>query len=426
MTYVAKIDGPGCGCEAHDHKRSLISLDQAFAAIGVALEAVRETEVLPLGAAKGRILAEPVLARSMTPPFDNAAMDGYAVRSAELSGEGPWTLQVAGRITAGTLLRDGEQLALRAVRIFTGAPVPQGFDTVVMQEEVQREGDQIVLDRKPRVGSHIRRTGEDMAQGAVVLAPGASLGPREIAACAAAGHGEVTVKRKIRVAFLSSGDELADAGAERDPAQIWDINLPMICAALPAYAELISATAGGADDPETLKQHLSKQLAEADLVITTGGISVGEADFVKPVMRALGVEEVFSGVALKPGKPITLGRRGARYWLGLPGNPLSAYITWHLFGRDVLARLSGFDQPATRRHVVLTQELRHRPGRCELRLARLAGFDGQGRELVAQDAATHSGRVAGLPKADGAVLVPGDCETIAAGGLVEFVPFFQD
>lgn len=424
MTYLDKIQGPGCGCDAYDQGKKLVSIDQAFLAINQTVSAVKEEEILPLAKAHGRVLSQPVLARGMTPPFDNSAMDGYAVRAADFQGEGPWHMPVVARITAGSTLDPEIALQGAAVRIFTGAPVPASCDAVIMQEAVAREGDTISLRSRPTPGSHIRKAGEDMRTGAEILPVGTLLGAREIAACAAAGQGEVSVTRKIRVAFVSSGDELKQPGTDLTGSEIWDANLPMIQASLPELAQLDIKVSGARDDEDSLEAKLSDYLAQADLVITTGGISVGEADLVKPTMQALGVAEIFSGVAIKPGKPVSLGRLDQAVWLGLPGNPLSAYVTWTLFGRDLLARRSGQSTvKSKRRHVVLAEEVQHRPGRCELRPARLSGFDGQGREIASTERATHSARLSGISEAEGLIFIPGDCEMIAAGGLAEFLPF---
>lgn len=425
MTIAETLAGPGCGCDSIDHGHKLISIDAALELIETTALSVASEETLPLAQAVGRVLAQQVVARAMTPPFSNSAMDGYAIDSAALQGEGPWELTVVGRITAGDASKAGGQdLAGQAVRIFTGAPIPVGADAVVMQEAVQRSGDVITLSQAPAPGSNIRQAGEDMAPGAQVLAPGCRLGAREIAACAAAGQGEVTVTRKVRVALLTTGDELAQAGDTLQQAQIWDVNAPMIAAAIPQAAfEVVSFSTAG-DDPNTLQSQLAKLLEQSDLVITSGGISVGEADFVKPAMQALGVEQLFSGVAIKPGKPVTFGRRQQCYWLGLPGNPVSAYVTWTLFGRHLLQQLSGERAGRVRRrHVVLEDRAGHRPGRCEVRPARLSGFDGMGRETAVCGKTTHSARLTTIAKADGVIFIPGDSDQIAAGGLAEFLPF---
>lgn len=432
MSIIDKIERPGCGCEAFDHQQKLISIDDALAAISTTTASIDGVEILPLMQARGRILAEPVLAQAPTPPFDNSAMDGYAVYTASLQGSGPWQLDVVGRITAGSAKAAnvaasavGQQgLVGQAVRIFTGAPIPAAADAVVMQEAVDRSGARITLTERPKAGSHIRRAGEDMRPGDRVLAPGCLLGPREIAACAAAGQGRVTVRRRIRVAVLTTGDELIPAGEALGQAQIWDVNTPMIASAIPPNAFDVISYNTAADNPVRLQARLEELLEQSDLLITTGGISVGEADFVKPALLGLGVDLVFSGVAIKPGKPVTFGRLDGASWLGLPGNPVSAFVTWSLFGSHLLRCLSGETPLAgRRRHVVLGEDARHRPGRCELRPCCLTGFDGLGREIASFGATTHSARLSGLTDADGVIFIPGDTEKVAAGGLAEFLPF---
>jgi molybdopterin molybdotransferase len=265
-----------------------------------------------------------------------------------------------------------------------------------------------------------------MDKGTTILDKGQRLGPRDIAACAAAGAGIVRVRRKLRVALLVTGDEVRRAGGAREAAQIWDVNTPMLSASLAAAGAEIVASAHGADNLADLARQLGDMAAQADLVITTGGISVGEEDHVKPAFAALGGETLFSGVAIKPGKPLSCGRLGATHWLGLPGNPLSAFVTWQVFGMALIRGLTGaMARGPARRHVVTASTLRRKPGRCELRPATLTGFDAHGRELVEFDTGTHSGRVGHLPSADGLMFLPADAESLPAGSLVEFQPFCQ-
>jgi len=361
----------------------------------------------------------------MAPAFDNAAMDGYAIATSALTGTGPWEVSVATRIPAG---REGTTpiAGAEAARIFTGAPVPHGADAVVMQEDVQRDGDAIHLFRRPEPGLNIRRAGSDMAKGATFLDMGQRLGPREIAACAAAGAGRVRVRRRLRVALLVTGDEVRRAGSAREAARIWDVNTPMLTACLAAMSVEGVASAHGGDNLSGIVRQLGDMAAQADLVITTGGISVGEEDHVKPAVMALGGETLFSGVAIKPGKPVTVGRIGKAHWLGLPGNPVSAFVTFQVFGTALIHALTGEGSGIpTRRHVVTASDIHRKPGRCELRPATLAGFDAQGREIVRFEEATHSARVRLLSRADGLIFLPADADCLPAGALVEFQPFCQ-
>jgi molybdopterin molybdotransferase len=424
MTIHQAIGSRGCGCDRQDILKSLISIDEALDRIAAHTAPVGRTEAVSLDRAFGRILAQPVRSRSMAPAFDNAAMDGYAIATSALTGAGPWVLPVVARVPAGQAVTTPVDGAV-AARIFTGAPIPSGADAVVMQEDVQRDGDVIHLSRRPEPGLNIRRAGSDMASGATVLDKGRRLGPREIAACAAAGAGILRVRRRLRVALLVTGDEVRRAGGACEAAQIWDVNTPMLMASLASAGVEIIASAHGVDSLAGLVNQLGDLAAHADLVITTGGISVGEEDHVKPAVMALGGETLFSGVAIKPGKPVSVGRVCKAYWLGLPGNPVSAFVTWQVFGLALIRALSGEGPIPTRRHVVTASPIRRKPGRCELRPVTLAGVDAQGREIVRFEDATHSARVGLLSRADGLMFLPADAECLPAGALVEFQPFCQ-
>lgn len=423
MDILQPKETPVCGCDEQNTLRPLISIEEALARITAHVTPIDEARTVPLSAALGCILAQPVRALEDAPAFDNAAMDGYAVAANALTGDAPWILNVIARVPAGQETTR-ELSAGSAIRIFTGAPIPDGADAVVMQEDVTRDGDTIQLHRQPVSGMNIRRTGSDMEKGATVLDRGHKLGPREIAACAAAGADRVDILRRLRVALIVTGDEVREVGGLRKSAQIWDVNMPMLTAALHAAGVEIVATAHGADNCAHVAQQLSDTATKADLVVTTGGISVGEEDHVIPALTSLGGEMLFSRVAIKPGKPVSLGRIGTTYWLGLPGNPLSAYVTWHVFGTALIRGLVGQTAPTPAlRHVVTNAPIRRKPGRCELRLATLCGFDANGRELIGFEDATHSARVRRLPMADGLMRLPAEVEHLPAGALVEFQPF---
>jgi molybdopterin molybdotransferase len=428
MSLVEHSQPRGCGCDTQDLAGGLPGLDAALELLLRLVPPPGAAEVLPLAQAGGRVLARTLRARGLTPPFDNAAMDGYALRSADLTGAGPWRLPVAGRITAG----DGQSHVLEpgTVRqIFTGARLPEGADAVVMQEDVipDREGGagMITLRHPTGPGTHIRRAGEDLRPGDMVLPAGSPLGPRQIAALAAAGCAAVAVTAQLRVALLATGDELRAPGTVLPAAGIWDVNTPMLLAALAGPRLRIVACETAADSRAGLRAQLAALAGQADLIVTTGGISVGAADHVKPALLAAGGVIALSGVALKPGKPVSAGRLGAAVWLGLPGNPLSAFVAWHLLGRPLLAAMCGQGGAASpaRGYVLSDTALTHRLGRCEARLAHVIGTDGLGRRLVRAAPATHSGRVAALPQADGLILLPAATGHLPAGSLLDFFPF---
>ena len=424
MTIMQKIESASCACDDPAIAGSLATVDDALGLIAAHANPVEGIDDVPLAQARGRVLAGPVHACAAVPPFDNAAMDGYAVDTATLRGNGPWRLKIADRIAAG-------QVSLaplpydHTMQIFTGAPLPRGADAVVMQEDVQRAGDTVILSRRAAPGAHIRRAGEDMTVGDCILPAGRLLTARDIAAAAAAGHTSLHVCRRLRVALLVTGDEVQGRARPLGPSEIRDVNTPALKAAISGAMLDLCAVETGADDRRSLGKQLARLAGEADLVVTTGGLSVGEEDHVKPALGDLDAQIVFSGVALKPGKPVSFGHVGQALWFGLPGNPLSALLTWHLLGTAVLHAMTGREgRPDTGlRPVILSQDLRHRPGRCELRLATLAGHDRQGRQTVTCAAATHSGRVSGLPAADGYILIPAEARTLPKGTQAGFQPW---
>ena len=423
MTVLQDIEEPGCGCDAVEAPAKPISIDAALDLVASHAAPVEATERVALATANGRVLAAPVAARAMMPPFDNSAMDGYVLNTRDLSGPGPWRLPVSDRVAAGSSAKTGLGRA-SAARIFTGAPIPDCADAVVMQERVIRRSDAIVLQDRPDPGQHIRRAGEELALGAPVLPAGRRLCPRAIAACAAAGHGTVTVRRRIKIVLVVTGDELCPAGGDLGTAAIWDVNTPMLLAALDRASVDLIEIRSCADDRAAVRSRIAELSAAADLIVTSGAVSVGEEDHVKPALQELGAEIYFSGVAMKPGKPVSFGRVGRAFWLGLPGNPLSAFVTWHLFGTALLRGLSGQDEGGPQRRQVITgHAIRHRPGRSELRHARLTGRDEQGRDIAACDAATHSARIVGLSCADGLLVIPAEADHLPEGALVEFLPF---
>jgi molybdopterin molybdotransferase len=423
MTVIEPINAPGCGCDAAPGADALISIDAALDIISRLAGPATPTETIPLARARGRVLARSVRAQRPVPPFDNAAMDGYAVRTADLHGPGPWLVPVRGRVAAGQAEMP-PRVEGAAVQIFTGAPMPDGTDAVVMQEQVTRTGDRIRIVRAVERHAHVRTAGEDMRQGQTILREGRLLTARDIAACAAAGAEALCVRRPVRVALLVTGDEVARPGEPPRLSGIRDVNTPMLVAAIEAAGATLCGAEAGADDREALRAQLADMARTADVVVTTGGISVGEEDHVKPALADLGARIAFSGVAMKPGKPVSFGRIGRAHWLGLPGNPLSAFVTWTLFGPALLAALTGRTRwQARRRTVVIGDPVRRKPGRCELRPARIDGIDGHGRDVVRFEDATHSGRVSPLARADGLIFLPADTDSLPAGALVEFQAF---
>lgn len=423
MTIIRRIETRGCGCDAPEPPATLVSIDDALGRMAQLARPVAATQTVPLLSALGRVLADPVRAACMTPPFDNTAMDGYAVDTADFVGEGPWTFPVVATVPAGAVVPAVVGKGSVA-RIFTGAPLPLGADAVIRQEDARHSGQGVTFETRPEGGSNIRRAGGDMRRGQIVVDAGTRLDPPEIAACAAAGAGSVQVRRALRVGVLVTGDELWTPGTTRAPAGIWDVNTAMLCAALGSSRIDLVHVERVADRRDLLERSLAALAGQADLIVTAGGVSVGEEDHVKPALGALGGDVHFSGVAVKPGKPVSYGCIGKSHWLGLPGNPLAAFVMWQVFGTALVQRLTGqCVRRATRRHVVTAEAIRRKSGRCEIRPVTIAGFDARGREVVRFEDATHSGRVGALPAADGLMFLPAEVDHLPAGALVEFQPF---
>jgi molybdopterin molybdotransferase len=335
-------------------------------------------ERLPLAAAGGRFLAAAVRAREDSPPFDNSAMDGWAVRAADLARASlaqPLALRREGESRAGGPA-PSPLVAGSAMRIFTGARLPPGADAVVMQEEARAEGGQVAFGRPPAPGEQVRPRASDVAEGAVLLPAGSRLDAGELGLLAAQGLSTVTVHRRPRVALLGTGDELRELHDPPRPGSIINSNAYALAAqVLQAGGEPVVLPEVG-DELEATVRALEGAL-DCDLVLTCGGVSVGAYDLVKQAFARVGVEADFWKVNLKPGKPLTFGRRGRTPVVGLPGNPVSAMVTFEVLVRPGLRRLLGDPRPfRPRREVRLAVEHRHEPGRLELARATVAMRDG--------------------------------------------------
>ncbi len=328
----------------------LLSLDAMEKLIGERVVPVAESERVRLRDARGRITIGDAIAPVDLPPFDNSAVDGYAVRHADLNPAGDTTLEVAGRVTAGA--RADMALAPgQAIRIFTGAPMPPGADTVFMQEDVKAEGDRVTVPAGLKRGANRRLAGEDVARGRVVLAAGTVLDAQHIALAAALGLTELDVRRRLKVAIFSTGDEVVEPGARRNGAAIYDANRYLLRALLERLGATVTDLGILADDPGELARALAEAAAGHDLVITSGGVSTGEADHVRSAVERIG-SLVFWRVAIKPGRPVAMGviraaprqddaaNAGAAF-VGLPGNPVAVFVTFVRVAKPLLLRLSG-------------------------------------------------------------------------------------
>lgn len=322
----------------------MISVEEAQARI-LALKQPVETQRVSLAEAVGRWAAKDVVALRTQPARDLSAMDGYAVRF--IDGAGPWT--VIGESAAGQQFA-GNVGAGEAVRIFTGAVVPKGADTVIIQENVAREGGTVTLtgDAPKKAGQNVRHAGGDFVEGAVVVPKGAELHARHVALVAMAGHGALQVRRKLRVALVSTGNELVTPGEPCAEDQIPASNGVMLAAMLRGLPVELSEFPAVEDDLEALTQQI-RALVDHDIIVTTGGASVGDHDLIAPALKAAGGEIVFWKIAMRPGKPVIAGRLGDAVALGLPGNPVSAFVTAMLYLRPLIAHLCGAADPLPRR-----------------------------------------------------------------------------
>jgi molybdopterin molybdotransferase len=339
----------------------------------------------------------------------------------DLAGAPPFTLPVVGES------RTGGELPARVepgttCRVFTGARVPPRGDAVVMQEEVAREGERATFARVPRRGENVRRAGEDLEAGGLALGRGTRLGFQHVALLAALERTRVTVARRPVVSILSTGDELREAGEPDRPGSVVDCNGPALAALVRACGGIPRRLPFVPDDLEATREALSRALEGADLVLTVGGVSVGEHDVVKPALAAVGIELDFWKVAIKPGKPLAVGRTGAKRFLGLPGNPASAMLTFLLFGAPLLRALQGDRAPtAPRILATLGRDVAHAQGRLEFARARLE-FVG-GRVVAHVLPGQASGSVPSMAWADALVLLPADVGRLTAGATVEAMRF---
>ena len=392
---------------------ALLTLEQAQALV-LARAHVLASETVSVQHAAGRVTAESAHALVDLPPFRSSAMDGFAVRAADLPGALPVVEQIAAGRPAGRALAPGEAMA-----ISTGGVVPEGADSVIPVEYVVQHDNEIEADEGIRVGTNVRPRGGDVAAGDVIVGAGQRLGPAQVGALAAAGVGSVACVRRPSVAILATGSELAAPGVELAPGQIYESNGLMLAAALAAVGADIDALPVVADDEFAHRAALERGLA-ADVLVTSGGVSVGPHDLVRAIEAELGVEEVFWRVAIKPGKPVSFGVRGETLVFGLPGNPVSSLVGCELFAKPALRALQGLRDPLPRFEPGrLASPLRRNDARDELVRARsrldrdgivLEPLSGQESHMIVHSAA-----------ADALVHVPRGAGVLAAGAPVAWL-----
>ncbi|MFO1363909.1 MAG: gephyrin-like molybdotransferase Glp [Burkholderiales bacterium] len=346
--------------------------------IGALVAPVAACERVAVRASLGRVLGADVVSTTNVPASDNSAMDGYAVRGADLSAGGETVLREVGAAFAGQAF-DRAVGPGECVRVMTGAVMPAGTDTVVIQEHVRVEGDRVVVPPGQQAGQNRRFAGEDLAVGQVALPAGRMMRPADLGLLASLGLAEVTVRRRPRVAFFSTGDELASVGAPLRTGEVYDSNRYTLYGMLARLGVDLIDMGVVRDDPARLERAFLDAAASADAVITSGGVSVGEADFTRELLGRLG-EVLFWKIAMRPGRPMAVGRIRDAFFFGLPGNPVAVMVTFYGFVRDALLRLAGRtdDCELPVLQVPCATALRKRPGRTEFQRGVLArGADGK-------------------------------------------------
>jgi molybdopterin molybdotransferase len=379
-------------------------------------------ERVGLRAAAGRVLARDLIAPVALPRFDHSAMDGYAVDTRDFAGNGPWQLPIWGESRAGVVPTPLERSSV--CRIFTGAPMPAGADAVILQEDTHLasrggpggSGSQAFFEEAPLRGQNVRHSGEDLALGSVALRAGTRLGAHQLGLAAALDQVDLLVARRPRVTIVCTGDELRAAGAPGSASSIPESN--GLCTAI--EAERVGARAElaelAADDAATTVRSLTGLLGTTDVLITIGGVSVGDYDVVRPALEAAGATLDFWKVQIKPGKPLVFGRAGKTRIMGLPGNPVSAQLTFALFGLPLLRALQGERDVLPKfHHARLLADLRQKPGRLGFYRAK------SGSEGVMPLGNQASGNVVSLAEADALIAVPADSTGFAAGEQVEIL-----
>lgn len=380
---------------------------------------------VPLARAHGRVLARDLVAPIDLPPFANSAVDGYAVRHADLASAGETRLRIAERVTAGQAaaapLASGE-----AIRIFTGAPMPRDADTVFMQEDCRVEDGAVVVPAGLKRGANARAAGEDVARGAVALAAGTRIGHAQIALAAALGETAVVVRPAVRVALFSTGDEVVAPGRPLAAARIYDSNRFLLASMLRSFAAEVTDLGILPDDPQRLAAALQGAAGGHDLILTSGGVSTGEADHMRGAVEAIGTL-VFWRVAIKPGRPVAMGvipaARGSAAFVGLPGNPVAVFVTFARVVRPLLLRLSGAaPEPPIAYPVRAGFAYGKKLGRREyVRVALRREADGT--LTAAKHPREGAGVISSLTETDGLAELGEDVTAVAPGDTIGFIPY---
>jgi len=411
---------PGC---ADPFDSSSISLAEALDKIRQRVRPVLACERLPIRECLDRVNNEAVKSPHNVPPLPNSAMDGYAIAIASLEQDAITELEDIGTAYAGTPF-DGNCGPGQCVRIMTGALIPHGADAVVMQEQAeQSDSGKVRIDAEHRVGENIRQAGEDVQQGETVIEAGARLSPADLGVLASLGLGQLQVKRKPVVAFFSTGDELVAVGEPLEPGKIHDSNRYSLYGMLSTMAVDIIDLGVVRDDPDSMREVLTRASTQADFIISTGGVSVGEADFIKPALEELGTTE-FWKIAIKPGRPLTFGQIDASIFMGLPGNPVAVMVTFSQFVVPAIHALAGANpqRPALFRARAL-DKMRKKPGRYEFQRG-IASMDENNEWQVARTGQQGSGILTSMSRANCFIVLPDDNAGVEPGDQVN-IQFFD-
>ncbi|WP_434360257.1 molybdopterin molybdotransferase MoeA [Parasalinivibrio latis] len=398
----------------------LMPVDTALERILSAIAPLTLLETVPLMDAVGRVTAEDIRSPLNIPPFDNSAMDGYAVRLADIDAFE--SLSVAGKSFAGVPFH-GEWPAGSCIRIMTGAPIPAGTDAVIMQENAEVEGDKVRFTSTPSMHDNIRPAGEDVLKDAVVISSGTRLTPRDVPLLASLGVANISVYKRPKVAFFSTGDELRPVGETLQEGQIYDSNRYTIAAMLKNYGCEPVDLGIIPDVPEKLTETFRHASSIADVIVTSGGVSVGEADYTKDILEQEG-EIGFWKLAIKPGKPFAFGHVGEAIFCGLPGNPVSVLVTLHVLVQPMLAKLSGEVnwKPAPTLKAKATSIFKKRPGRRDYQRARYAVSE-NGELTVGSTGNQSSGAFSSLSIGNCFAVLAQDQGRVEIGDIVDIEPF---
>jgi len=409
-------------CMDTEYDPNILTFEQASAHIDQCIQPLQSIEQVPIQRALDRALTQDVVSPINVPPYKNSAMDGYAIVAADIPSSGQRRLERVATIMAGSPY-NGTISSGQCARIMTGGKIPAGADTVVMQERVTVDGDTITIGSNHRHGDHVRNAGEDISSGQVILQRGHNLMPADIGLLASLGIPEVKVSRKIRVAFFSTGDELKPLGSVLQEGQIYDSNRYSLFAMLSRTGAETLDMGAIADDPSAIETAFQIASTNADVLITTGGVSVGEADFVKEILGKQGKVE-FWKLAMKPGKPLAFGRINQCWFFGLPGNPVSAMVTFYQLVLPALRKLSGqLKTEHTTIKLPCVSKLKKMPGRLEFQRGFMEkNADGEFTVRVTGNQGSHV--LSSVSKANCFIILPLEWGDVEAGTSVEVQPFF--